>query len=193
MKSSRGSTLLWLRTRLRKAHKEAAMSRTTKALSGPAKDKVLRALVSGTEAVPADVAARVAEVLARSISEVRVRRDAWDATRGITVEPTVTLPRAVAVSAQPAPTPVPAQAASATAAAAAFDPYAFSAVSILTKKGKAALISAFDTIATAADLHKIAIAQHLAIDPALADVTGIRAALVAATERRIAERKAAAS
>jgi hypothetical protein len=177
------------------------MSRTTKALSGPAKDKVLRALVAGTEAVPADVAARVGEVLARSLSEVRVRRDAWDATRGLTAVPATELsnadtgmttpgkkpalaaPVATVMPVAPAPPPAPA----------AFDPYAFSAVSILTKKGKAALVAAFDAIGSAADLHKVAVAQHLAIDPTLTEIDAIRATLVAATERRIAERKAAAS
>jgi hypothetical protein len=211
MKSSHGSTRLWLRARLRRAHKGAAMSRTTKALSGPAKDKVLRALVAGTDAVPADVAARVGEVLARSLSEVRVRRDAWDATRGLTADVATAAPIAETVAKKAGKKPSPAPSATTPAAPAAspaaptpaapavapaanaFDPYAFSAVSILTKKGKAALAAAFDTIGNVEDLHKVAVAQHLAIDPALTDVNVIRATLVAATERRIAERKAAAS
>jgi hypothetical protein len=161
------------------------MTRSTKALSGVAKDKLLRGLVAGVAHVPDDVARRVTDVLTSSLTEVRVRRDAWETVR----HGGVPAPVAPPAEAKVAPAAKPATAASIET----FDPYGFSAVALLTRKGKAALAAELDKIDSAEHLRQIATAQHLAIDPGLADVAGIRAALVAATERRIAERKAAAS
>jgi hypothetical protein len=91
------------------------------------------------------------------------------------------------------------EAASATAAKAAnpgppaFDPFAFSAVSVLARKGREALLERLGEIATAEHLREFAMAQHIAIDQSLSDTADLRAAIVAGTERRIAARRAAAS
>ena len=54
------------------------MSRTTKQLSGGGKDKFLRAVAGAVASVaPAD-AERIGALLAASITEVRVRREAWE-------------------------------------------------------------------------------------------------------------------
>lgn len=168
------------------------MARTTKQLSGGGKDKFLRGIVAGEAGLDGAAAQRLATALTDAITEVRVRREAWEATskpgpgeKG--------LRGAKAKAAAPASVKAAdADAAVAAAPAAAFDPFAFSAVALLTRKGKAALASELSRIASAADLKAIATAQHLAIDPAITDVAALREALVAATERRIAERRAAA-
>lgn len=176
------------------------MARTTKQLSGGGKDKFLRSMIDAEAGVGAEAAKRLAEALTDAITDVRVKREVWEATskpgpgeKGLraarakaraAAEANATKAQAVTADA--------AGSSDAPTAAGAFDPFAFSAVALLTKKGKAALSAELATIASASDLKAIATAQHLAIDPAVNDIDALRTALVAATERRIAERRAAA-
>ena len=109
--------------------------------------------------------------LAEQITEVRVRREAWEAlSKG-----------------DRGGTPLAATAVS------AFDPFAFSAVAVLMKQGRAGLAQRLGPIASAAHLRQLAEAQHLAIDATIADPAALCEAIVAATERRLAERRAAGS
>ncbi len=75
----------------------------------------------------------------------------------------------------------------------AFDPYAFSAVVVLTKTGKDGLLKRLAAIDRAEHLKKLADAQHLAVDASLSSIADLRAAIVKAAEQRIANRRAAAS
>ena len=75
----------------------------------------------------------------------------------------------------------------------AFDPFAFSAVSVLARKGRDALFARLSEITSAENLREFAIAQHIAIDQKLSEPDELRAAIVLGTERRIAARRAAAS
>lgn len=93
--------------------------------------------------------------------------------------------------AQPGTTSAPA--APEAVAAPAFDPFAFSAVVVLTRQGKAALLKRLASIDTAANLIALADAQHLAIDRSLTDLARLREAIVKGAEQRIADRRAAAS
>ena len=173
------------------------MARTTKQLSGGGKDKFLRAVVAGETSVGGEVAERLAATLTDAITEVRVRREVWEATskpapgekglRAAKVKAAAT----ASVAAAKAETP-PSVAKPVAPAATPFDPFAFSAVAVLTKKGKAALAAELGKVAAAADLKSIATAQHLAIDLSIEDAAALREALVTATERRIADRRAAA-
>lgn len=160
------------------------MGRSTKPLSGGAKDKFLRSLVTSVDGIPADVARAVTQQLTASISEVRARRDVYEriregvpTTRAAAQPVTATLPQI-----NPAPPDTT-----------AFDPFAFSAVAVLTKKGRVALAAELEKIASGEHLRRLAEAQHLALDPAVTDVIEMRASILIGTERRIAERKAAAS
>ncbi len=74
-----------------------------------------------------------------------------------------------------------------------FDPFAFSAVSVLARKGHDALLARLSEIGSAAHLREFAIAQHIAIDQTLTATDELRIAIVKGTERRIAARRAAAS
>ncbi len=159
------------------------MVRHTKPLSGGAKDKFLRGLVDAVDGVPDGARRALTRDLTQGITEVRVRREAYERVRDQPDRPSELLANA-------APTTVPTPAAPAKTA---FDPFAFSVVAVLTKKGKAALMDELDKVADVEDLRRIGEAQHLALDPALTTAVDIRAAIVSGAEQRIAERKAAAS
>lgn len=75
----------------------------------------------------------------------------------------------------------------------AFDPYAFSVVVTLVKKGREALLARLLEIDSAEHLRQLANAQHLGIDPKLSKLDDLRAAIVHGAERRIAGRRAAAT
>lgn len=74
-----------------------------------------------------------------------------------------------------------------------FDPYAFSVVVTLVKKGRDALLARLSEIEDAEHLRQLANAQHLGVDPKLAAVEELRNAILQGAERRIAGRRAAAS
>lgn len=175
------------------------MARTTKQLSGGGKDKFLRGIVAAEPAIDGDAAKRIADTLSDAITEVRVRREVWEATskplpgeKGLrAAKAKAAAARAPSVAAEPEPT-AKTQPALAPVPTAAFDPFAFSAVALLTRKGKPALAAELAKISSAADLKALAAAQHLAIDMTVDDPSALRDAIATATERRIAERRAAA-
>lgn len=160
------------------------MARNTKPLSGGAKDKFLRGIVASVEGVPPGVVKALTQELTNNITEVRVRRQAYERVRD--GEPAAQPGEMTRAAALP-------QIAPKAPESAAFDPFAFSVVAVLTKKGKAVLAAELDKVGTSDDLRRLAEAQHLALDPALADMAEMRAAILVGAERRIAERKAAAS
>ncbi len=175
------------------------MARTTKQLSGGGKDKFLRGIVAGENAIDADAARRIADTLSDAITEVRVRREVWEATskpqpgeKGLRAAKAKAVVAKAHAAAAVAPPAIPVAKEPAASATAAFDPFAFSAVAVLTRKGKQALAAELAKIEPAADLKALAAAQHLAIDLAIEDPAALRDAIVTATERRIAERRAAA-
>ena len=155
------------------------MAGKTKALSGPGKDKFLRAI-----AAEASDKAALLEALHVNVPEIRVRLEVWKDT----------LARHKATVDAAAPKSDAAAAATpATPAAKPFDPYGFSAVALLTKQGRAALETKLSLIASASELRSLADAQHLAVDTGVTDAHALRAAIIVGAERRIAERIAAAS
>jgi hypothetical protein len=176
------------------------MARTTKQLSGGGKDKFLRALVASEPAIPADAALRLGDKLCASIADVRVRRDTWETIRAAPAVETAAVAAPAAETAAPKTKPagksakaVVAEARRTPAQAPAFDPFAFSALAVLTKKGAVALTEKLAEISSATDLHALAAAQHLSVDGAVTDLGKLRAAILAAAEARLAERRAAAS
>lgn len=74
-----------------------------------------------------------------------------------------------------------------------FDPYAFSAMVVLTKTGRDGLAKKLTEIKGADNLRKFAEAQHLGIDRKLTRIDDLRKAIVSAAEQRLADRRAAAS
>ena len=74
-----------------------------------------------------------------------------------------------------------------------FNPYLFSALVALAKHGSEGLMLRLKDIKTAENLRAFAEAQHVPVDPSLKRTDEIRKAIVAGVERRLADRKAAAS
>ncbi|MBA4173287.1 MAG: hypothetical protein C0511_11735 [Hyphomicrobium sp.] len=152
-----------------------------------------RDLLRGEAGVSAAQAETLAERCARRVKRVVV----WDldlasaSTRADT-EPVLSPPP---TASKPSPTArgtTPAQP-QAVEQSTAFDPYAFSAVVVLTKTGKDGLLKRLSAIDRAEHLKKLADAQHLAIDRTLDSPDALRHAIIKAAEQRIADRRAAAS
>ena len=156
------------------------MARTTKQLSGAGKDKFLRGALARETALAPEIAQRLGDTLCEGIADIRVRREAWQPGAGQREADAVRGARSVDLA------PVPAR-------SAAFDPFVFSALAVLTKHGVPALTGKLESIGDAGQLQALAKAQHLAVDPALADLAAVRAAILHATQQRLAERRAAAS
>ena len=169
------------------------MARTTKQLSGGGKDKFLRAIVESDAEISEAAARRVVEALISSVTEIRVRREVWEDVSKAQPDEPKRKPGERPVGSGAAATPAAKPTVPDAAAVPVFDPYSFSAVAVLSKKGRDALVAALETISAAEQLHKLAVAQHLAVDPNIASVADIRAAIIEGAERRIAERRAAAS
>jgi hypothetical protein len=74
-----------------------------------------------------------------------------------------------------------------------FNPYLFSAIVVLAKQGRDGLSKRLQEIKSAEHLRAFAEAQHVPVDAKLRRLDDIRKAIVAAAERRLADRKAAAS
>lgn len=74
-----------------------------------------------------------------------------------------------------------------------FDPYAFSAMVVLAKTGRDGLMKRLAEIKSVENLKAFAEAQHLAVDRNIKKAEELRKAIAAATEQRLADRKAAAS
>jgi hypothetical protein len=74
-----------------------------------------------------------------------------------------------------------------------FNPYLFSALVALAKHGRDGLMLRLKDIKTAEHLRAFAEAQHVPVDASLKRTDDIRKAIVAGVERRLADRKAAAS
>jgi len=74
-----------------------------------------------------------------------------------------------------------------------FNPYLFSALVALAKHGRDGLMSRLNEIETAENLRAFAEAQHVPVDESLEGTDDIRNAIVAGVERRLADRKAAAT
>jgi hypothetical protein len=78
-------------------------------------------------------------------------------------------------------------------AAPGFDPFTPNVVVIVRTRGREAAVAALSAIASADELRLLAREQRLSVDDAPAAVADLRLAIVTAAERRIANRRAAAS
>jgi hypothetical protein len=171
------------------------MKPTTRKLSGPAMERLLRQVIAG-EGVDGALAARLATRLARVLSSVRARRVPLKALRQTAVPagspaPAPAMPTSAAVA--PANLDV---AAVPQAAASKFDPYSFGLVPVFQREGRDGLLLRLGGVASAEDLRAMARAQQIALEAALkgpdVPLAALRDGIAAAVEKRIADRKAAA-
>ncbi len=157
------------------------MPKATRTLSGAARDKYFRDMFGAEGGLPKEVADRLFVLCKREISQLRVREPIPFRTPA---QPAAASPTAVA---QPEPTKTE------PAVDDTFDPYAFSLVSFFRRSGREALMSRLSQIESAANLRKLAEAQHVMIGPEISDADALRNAIVEGTEQRLADRRAAAS
>ena len=147
------------------------MAKTVHSLTGAAKDAYLRqVLAAETELTPA-LRERLEQRLRSEIARVWVRTSA----------------PAIAGKAPEAQEPeidVPLS---------GFDPFTPNVIVVLRMAGREKVLAALGQIAAVENLRLLAREQQLSIDPELISPTAIRAAIVSAAERRIANRRAAAS
>lgn len=169
-------------------------NKKTRPLSGPALRKYVRDLVEADAEIAAEPGRRITETLVREVAEARIRLPipqrrriaagpAADGRDRVIAPPGAGSADAVKDDQVPAP----------AAEEPAFDPYAFSAVAVLTREGRTGLLTRLDGITSVRNLRQLADAQHLAVPAGVEDPAELRTAILAATERRIADRRAAAS
>lgn len=152
------------------------MGKATKSLSGASQKKYFRELIGSTDGISPEAAASLTTTCEREIAQIRVRLPLPE--RGKKAKPA---PKQSAA-------PPPPSAATTTD----FDPFAFSAIVVLTKEGRDGLTGKLAGI-TAENLKALAKAQHIALPGGDLSADDLRAAIVEGALQRIANRKAAAS
>lgn len=165
----------------------------TETLAEKCARRVKRMVVWDHEPAPAPIATEATPAVARPATAGPLPAAPSTAeTSPPAATPTPAKKPASAVERAPAATPIGEQA-PAPDTAPPFDPYAFSAVVVLTKTGKDGLLKRLSAIERSEHLKKLADAQHLAIDRSLDSLDALRHAILKAAEQRIADRRAAAS
>ena len=147
------------------------MAKAVNSLTAAAKDAYLRQILAAESELSPAARERLEQRLQGEITRVWVRTSA----------PTMTGQAPEALEAETDALPP------------SFDPFIPNVIVVLRTAGRAKLLAALGNIAAVDDLRTLAREQQLGIDPELASPEGIRAAIVAAAERRIANRRAAAS
>ena len=131
---------------------------------------------------------KLADTLANAVNMMRVWEVPEPAPRIETSKPAEAAPKGKAKQSS-----TEAPAAAAATPAPVFDPFAFSPIVVLVKTGKDGLMKRLLDIKSVDHLKAFAEAQHLAVAPSVKKIDELRKAIVAATEQRLADRKAAAS
>jgi len=146
------------------------MAKTTRALSGAAKDAYFRRALEQECGLDMPAGERLLDRLQSGVAQVRVRLDAGSAE---------TAPASVS-AAQDAPLDE------------AFDPFALNVILILRTRGRDAVLSELEAIQSAESLRLLAREQQFSLGSELATLAEIRDAIATAAERRVANRRAAA-
>lgn len=144
-----------------------------------------RAHIARETRLDAAAVEKLSEALTKHVNRMLV----WDAGDADAQLPVVADPKTKAPATGFAATSV----AASSEDAAAFNAFAFSAMVTLARTGRDGLMRRLTEIKKAEHLKAFAEAQHLAVDRNLKKPEELRKAIVAATEQRLADRKAAAS
>ncbi len=147
------------------------MAKSTKSLSGAAKDAYLeRAIAAQSET---RTGKRISSKLKGEVTRVWVKVEALDQV------------------ARDIPSDV--ETPDAEAQADDFNPYEPNVIVVLRTAGRDRLLSALRDISTVDRLRRLAQEQQLGVEADVADPEALRLAIIAAAERRVANRRAAAS
>lgn len=151
------------------------MRKKTKALSGASQDAYFRRLLKAYAGLSPEERDRVVRQLREEIAQLRVRLQSSDAPLDLPSPPAVAIASPAANPARP------------------FDPFAPNVVVVLRTLGRDAVLAALAAIDSTEDLRLLAREQRLNVASDVSSAADIRAAIVLAAERRIANRVAAAT
>jgi hypothetical protein len=158
--------------------------RKTKALSGAAQDAYFRRLLKTQRNLSGAAREQLLRSFKREIAQLRLRREPLP--DALLPAPPATRSRQPATRTRSAPS-------DAGAVSEAFDPFSPNIVVLLRTLGRAAALAALAAIDNPEHLRLLAREQRLSVAPDLTSLAELRAAIVGAAERRIANRMAAAS
>lgn len=153
------------------------MSKGKQLWPGEEMQAFFRAHIQRETSLDAEAAERLAAALTKAINRMLV----WK------------VPASVVETATTGPASAPIVAQERHDRAENFNPYLFSALVTLAKHGRDGLMTRLKDIKSAEHLRAFAEAQHVPVDAAIKRTDEIRKAIVAGVERRLADRKAAAS
>ena len=165
------------------------MQKKTRALSGASQDAYFRRVFKAYPNLSADERERLVRRLRQEVAQLRLRRSARDEAETPAAD-TAPEPPAAPEPAKPSTAPaasVPAQ------ASAPFDPFSPNIIVVVRTSGRDAALAALTSIDSPDHLRLLAREQRLAMAGDPTSATDLRMAIVAAAERRIANRMAAAS
>lgn len=156
------------------------MSKSTRAISGAAKDTFLDGIVRSALGDDHAARERLMQELTAAVTSLRIRVEAERGRKGTTR--TVTLPPPQDFARQQI---APAE------DHGDFDPYTPNVIVVLRTRGRDAALAALAAITSEHNLRLLAHEQQLGITEGVASLADIRQAIVAAAERRVANRVAA--
>jgi hypothetical protein len=168
------------------------MKKETRALSGASQHAYFRRVLKDHPGLSAEERAQLLARLREEVAQVRLRvlpeqQPAVAPTAEVQrVAPAVVQPVDVA-KLPPAPVEI------VTPPAPPFDPFTPNIVVVLRRSGRAAVLAELEAIASVDDLRLLAREQRLSVDAELTSAHDLRVAIVAAAERRVANRVAAMS
>ncbi len=178
------------------------MKRTTKKLSGIGLKLFLQRFYGSYAGIDEALAQRLSEDGAKTFASVRLRRLAWrdgqPASRSVQDRkaPPTRLPATQSTPATARPQPATPPAAMSTDGDTPFDPYAIGLVPVYQREGAEGLGAKLAAIPSLTNLRKMARMQQVALPAELrgddADIEAVRAAIISAVAKRIANRRAAA-
>ena len=171
------------------------MTRRTRALSGASQDAYFRRLFRSHSSLTPEERDKIVQLLRREIAQLRLRRQQREGEAEAVGEATPTRPAPVAgtsptrpADVQPAPI-----AARIEPVAVPFDPFSINVVVLLRTGRHERLLGALEDIDSADNLRLLAREQRLSVGGDMTSPAQLRAAIVQAAERRVANRIAAAS
>ncbi len=188
------------------------MRKKTKALSGASQDAYFRRVLKANPSLSADERDQLVRRLRQEVAQLRVRMEPrresdppsviaapGESAAAVTPQSSAGIPVEQAAIRDEPPPPIPevpvavASVAEPALAAEPFDPFSPNIVVVVRKSGRAAALAALDAVDSLENLRLLAREQRLSVSADLASVAELRAAIVTAAERRIANRMAAAS
>ncbi len=166
------------------------MKKETRALSGASQHAYFRRVLKDHPSLTAEERAQLLARLREEVAQVRLR--VLPEQRPAPQQPAKprTMPSAVQTVDVPQPAPVEAVA---VPSVPPFDPFSPNIVVVLRRSGRAAALAELEAIASADDLRLLAREQRLSVAADLTSAVDLRVAIVAAAERRVANRVAAMS